>query len=722
MPALRTLRYTAIILLVSLSLSLHAQNNPFKMNDQVYRSYQKALKVIRDKKSLVYADSMYSDALRLGDKKGLCISRVVVMRHYSTRSSWADLHNAASEVRRSAQETGYRQYYYYSYHIESTWLINHNMSLKAWHIIGQMKKEAYAENNNYGISLSLRGLAHIYASRHSYQLSIKHYLEAAEFVEANVPDQSPSMLYTTLAKCYFMKLGGAPETALGYLDKALQTSQEPSTSRNALETKAFILYVADRVKEADEVMPDLKKYYSQIGVGSMYHNLMSMRSFVHGDIPQAIAYSDSLPLLDGYHRKMYIYERIARHDEALKIYRKISRYNDSIVASLHSSDIAEFEAQYRLDHLKHQNMRLDLQNSTLLAQHLKQQLAMEQMNASNRLLEAEVHKSEAERLELEARRLQSDAKVEKMANERRLLLHKRQTELLKQQKKEEQLRNQRMMAWVVLLLVVVVLLVYGMYRNRKQVAFLSSLNAELDAARKKAEEADKIKTLFIQNMSHEIRTPLNVIVGFSQLLSEPEIPMEDEEKREMGRQILEQSEMLTTLLNDILNVAELEAGTYIMNIAEVACNDTCRKALSMVQHRCPPSVRMYFTTDLSDAVTVQSDVVRMKQVLVNFLTNATKFTEHGEIRLHCTDREHPGYVTMSVTDTGRGVPPEHAEEIFERFKKLDQFKQGNGIGLNLCRLISQQLKGMVMLDTKYTGGARFLFLLPYSKAEGNGKA
>ena len=135
----------------------------------------------------------------------------------------------------------------------------------------------------------------------------------------------------------------------------------------------------------------------------------------------------------------------------------------------------------------------------------------------------------------------------------------------------------------------------------------------------------------------------------------------------------------------------------------------------MVQHRCPQGVKMYFTSDVADDVVVRSDTIRVKQVLVNFLTNATKFTEKGEIRLHASEKENKGFITFSVTDTGKGVPAEKAEEIFERFKKLDMFKQGNGIGLNLCRLISEQLKGKVMLDTSYTNGARFLFLLPYNK-------
>ena len=106
----------------------------------------------------------------------------------------------------------------------------------------------------------------------------------------------------------------------------------------------------------------------------------------------------------------------------------------------------------------------------------------------------------------------------------------------------------------------------------------------------------------------------------------------------------------------------------------------------------------------------------MCQILINFLTNAEKHTTQGEIHLHCSLTENPGYVTFSVTDTGTGIPPEYSETIFERFEKADNFGQGTGLGLNICRLIAERLKGQVLLDKEYKGGARFVFVLPVKKS------
>ena len=119
--------------------------------------------------------------------------------------------------------------------------------------------------------------------------------------------------------------------------------------------------------------------------------------------------------------------------------------------------------------------------------------------------------------------------------------------------------------------------------------------------------------------------------------------------------------------------------------------------------------------DVDDRYSVYTDGRRVQQVIINFLTNACKHTIAGEIVLKVSLTENPGMVTFSVTDTGTGVPPEKAEYIFKRFTQLDNFTQGNGLGLNICSIIAEKLEGKVMLDTTYTNGARFVFMIPDRK-------
>ena len=251
-----------------------------------------------------------------------------------------------------------------------------------------------------------------------------------------------------------------------------------------------------------------------------------------------------------------------------------------------------------------------------------------------------------------------------------------------------------------------------LHRKRKVNLELCHKNEELSEARDQAEAANKAKSIFLQNMSHEIRTPLNSIVGFSQLITSPDTNLSQEERQDFCHLIQHNSDLLLTLVGDILSAAELESNRYTMKIAPHSCNKLCREAITTVEHRKPEGVQLYYTSEVDDCYELSTDGQRVCQILINFLTNAEKHTTQGEIRLHCSLTEHPGYVTFSVTDTGTGIPPEYSETIFERFEKADNFEQGTGLGLNICRLIAERLKGKVLLDKEYKEGARFVFVLP----------
>lgn len=220
---------------------------------------------------------------------------------------------------------------------------------------------------------------------------------------------------------------------------------------------------------------------------------------------------------------------------------------------------------------------------------------------------------------------------------------------------------------------------------------------------------------YLQNMSHDIRTPMNAICGFSQILCNKQIRdmLSEEEIADYGVIIQSNTDLLSTLVNDILDISDMESGKYRMNIGVCNVNDVCRKAISTVKYRCPANVNLYMTTDVDDDYTIESDPKRVEQVVMNYLTNAEKHTEEGEIHVHVSLDENPGMVTFSVTDTGEGVPPENAERIFGRFEKFNTINGGTGLGLPICRKIATQLGGEAKLDLTHQGkGARFVFTHP----------
>lgn len=240
---------------------------------------------------------------------------------------------------------------------------------------------------------------------------------------------------------------------------------------------------------------------------------------------------------------------------------------------------------------------------------------------------------------------------------------------------------------------------------------LSDTMKKLMKARDEAESANRMKTMFLQNMNHEIRTPLNVIVGFSELLVKMRGEISKEEEGDYIALIQHNSDLLLSLINDVLDIARMESGEMNFTATDFSLNELCRMALESIRHRGKSGVKMLFKPHEKDVV-MHTDKQRVDQVITNYLSNAAKFTQNGQIILDYDVDNQNKKVIISVTDTGIGVPEEKARVIFQRFEKLDNFAQGTGLGLHICSLIANRLNGEVCLDTNYKEGARFLFILP----------
>ena len=260
------------------------------------------------------------------------------------------------------------------------------------------------------------------------------------------------------------------------------------------------------------------------------------------------------------------------------------------------------------------------------------------------------------------------------------------------------------------IIVSVLFLIFLLVLGWKKIFRLKRSQIRQEAMKEKAVQAIQRKNMFLSNMSHEVRTPLNAIVGFSAVLTDEDESFDDESRREFSEIIKVNSFQLLKLINDILDFSDFENDNITFNIRTHDAVKLCNEVVETVMASRKLEVEMRFDTDLS-VLMLDTDDARLRQVLINLLVNAAKFTEQGSIVLELKMAD-AGTALFSVTDTGCGIPPEKQHLIFERFEKLNDFVQGSGLGLSICQLIVKYMNGKLWVDSGYTRGARFCFTHP----------
>ena len=258
-----------------------------------------------------------------------------------------------------------------------------------------------------------------------------------------------------------------------------------------------------------------------------------------------------------------------------------------------------------------------------------------------------------------------------------------------------------------LLLLVLLLFMYFRHRAAKR---LAQKNQELMIANARAEESSKMKTNFIQQISHEFRTPLNILNGFTQILTAPNMVLQKEEKADIQKRISESTERITGLVNKMLELSDANSQQVIQRNDDIAALTIAKQAAEHTGIQQDTHIKFLLQTDAQAETLIHTNQRSATRALTLLLDNARKFTKEGEVRLAI--RQLPETVCFIVEDTGIGIPPKEAEHIFDEFVQLDEYYDGTGIGLTVARSIARRLGGDIVLDTSYTGGARFVMTLP----------
>lgn len=260
-------------------------------------------------------------------------------------------------------------------------------------------------------------------------------------------------------------------------------------------------------------------------------------------------------------------------------------------------------------------------------------------------------------------------------------------------------------AIIALLLLLILALVYITFSRRSHMR-------QLKRAYQHALESDKMKTAFIQNISHEVRTPLNIIGGFAQVIADPELTSSVKERQDMAAMMQKSAQQVTNLIDEIIGLSMIDATTSSPKDDTIEVNKFLKTVVDEYKTQINPDTVIVVDSQLADDFMLNTNTNMLRRILNAVTENAIKNTERGTITLKASADTQT--LAIAIEDTGCGIPAAEAEHIFDRFVKLDSFKEGIGLGLPLSRKLAEQLGGTIRLDTSYTGGARFILQLPIS--------
>ena len=612
---------------------------------------------------LTASDTLFDMAIRCNDTvmAKIALGAKVDYYYYGQGENRTDsIIAGVNRLKQYARSVGNAELYYWAW---AARLVNYYIIQGEYNIAlleaEKMLQEAKGEKKQGSIAECYYALANVYTAKGLVKKSQEFMLKEIDIFEnANVFRYNISCQYSDAAKIY-IDLGEA-EKAPELLKKALKTSR--STYH---EVTAKLVYVSLYLAQGDTAAA--RKALEECR--QMYMGEPSMKRHIH-----------------------YLY------DVEIDYNWRVGNYNKAL------SVLDERETELR----KKNNL------TTLMALRKTKADILWDMNRKEEaaglyrdfLLEQKKEKERNEEI--------TTSEFATMLNLQQLNAEKVRLEKISQKK---QLQNTRTILFSVLGLLCIV--VIFLWQQRKLNAKLHRAKNKLDEqnrtlikaeeelrkAKEVAEQSNWLKTMFIQNMSHEIRTPLNSIVGFSGVL----VDMLDE-KEDIGQYVAlieSNSKLLLKLVGDILDISILDSEVEIKHNA-VDVNACCQASIDAAGASCDPGVKLIFEP-ACDELIINSNYSYIVQVLDNLLGNASKFTHEGSVTLAYEVKKEENQLIFTVTDTGIGIPVEEQERVFERFVKLDNFSQGAGLGLSICRIVAERLGGYLRIDKGYTQGTRVIF-------------
>jgi len=536
----------------------------------------------------------------------------------------------------------------------------------------KMHHDAIGRHNSFGLSeaYTAMGIAYHFQNNdkqafYCYQQALKHYpADADQSVKLNIYSYYCQVLIDARE---FDEMERVLAEWGGFLN-CMASDKDDDSEGMAHKYFRFhresykLCYAQKKYKQASEELDQMQHFLDQENDRELYEaqvaGFRTQLAMAQRDYNAAMTWSDiEIDLsrqqdfntfLNALRHRTEVLQTLGRYEEALIAYRTYDRQKDSIIKADSRQQLNELNKRFEVDELKAQQERTQLEHDR---EQLQLVLAMAVMVVAGLLFFIVWRHRASKRL-------------------------RRAHRLLEQSNAE-----------------------------------LQQSYTQLKVANARAEESSKMKTNFIQQISHEIRTPLNILSGFTQIVTTPGMELDDEERADINRQITENTNRITGLVNRMLELSEANSQAVIL------CNDEVPVSLIAVRAIEDSGIERALHIQFSLEMGPEADATQMKtnqrqaaRALVQLLDNARKFTKQGTVRLLVSIGQAD--VCFTVEDTGIGVPVYEAERIFGEFVQLDEYYDGTGIGLAVARSIARRMGGDIVLDTSYQQGARFVMTLP----------